>query len=74
MAAHGDDQGVIQEYEETVRALERLIDVGISLSSDTNIIPLTEHIFLEAKKYANADGASLYIRTGDDMLEFGGSV
>ena len=66
MALHDD----LREYEKTVRALEKLIEVGISLSSDTNIIALTEHIFLEAKKYANADGASLYIRTEDDMLEF----
>lgn len=70
MAAQDDNQQAIQEYEKTVHALERLIEIGISLSSDTNIIALTEHIFLEAKKYAHADGASLYIRTADDQLEF----
>ena len=70
MAAPDTHQQAIERYENTVHALEDLIEVGISLSSNTDIVALTEHIFLEAKKYAHADGATLYIRTTDNMLEF----
>lgn len=70
MTAPDTHQQAIERYENTVHALEDLIEVGISLSSDTDIVALTEHIFLEAKKYAHADGATLYIRTTDNMLEF----
>tara|TARA_B100000959_G_scaffold262311_1_gene300611 strand:+ start:532 stop:957 length:426 start_codon:yes stop_codon:yes gene_type:complete len=70
VTANNDEQAGAQKYDETIHALEKLIDVGISLSSDTNSVALTEHIFLEAKKYRYADGASLYICADDNMLEF----
>jgi HD-GYP domain-containing protein (c-di-GMP phosphodiesterase class II) len=51
-------------------SFERLIDIGISLSSETDTNVLMETILLEAKNIGNADGGTLYIRTDDDKLKF----
>jgi len=51
-------------------SFRRLIDIGISLSSEKNPARLMETILLEAKSIGNADAGTLYIRTRDDKLEF----
>lgn len=51
-------------------SFRRLIDIGISLSSEKNPARLMETILLEAKSIGNADAGTLYIRTKDDKLEF----
>lgn len=48
----------------------RLIDIGIALSAEKDIGRLVERILIEAKDIANADGATLYVRTQDDTLRF----
>ncbi|MFT6432633.1 MAG: HD-GYP domain-containing protein (c-di-GMP phosphodiesterase class II) [Candidatus Azotimanducaceae bacterium] len=51
-------------------SFRRLIDIGISLSSEKNPARLMETILLEAKSIGNADAGTLYIRTKEDKLEF----
>jgi len=51
-------------------SFERLIEIGISLSSERDTNRLMETILLEAKDMCNADGGTLYIRTEDDCLKF----
>ena len=60
------------ESKDTISAssLQRLIDIGISLSSERDTNVLMENILLEAKSLANADGGTLYIRTEDNRLRF----
>ncbi len=49
---------------------QRLIEIGIALSSERNHDRLMEQILLEAKDICNADGGTLYLRTEDDRLKF----
>jgi len=56
--------------EVNARSFERLIEIGISLSSERNINRLMETILLEAKGLCNADGGTLYLRTEEDTLKF----
>jgi len=56
--------------ETNARSFERLIEIGISLSSERNINRLMETILLEAKGLCNADGGTLYLRTEEDTLKF----
>ncbi len=51
-------------------SFERLIEIGISLSSERDTNRLMETILLEAKDMCNADGGTLYLRTEDDCLKF----
>ena len=51
-------------------SFRRLIDIGISLSSEKNPAKLMETILLEAKSIGNADAGTLYIRTKENKLEF----
>ncbi len=49
---------------------QRLIEVGIALSSERDHNRLMEQILLEAKDICNADGGTLYLRTSEDGLKF----
>jgi HD-GYP domain-containing protein (c-di-GMP phosphodiesterase class II) len=51
-------------------SFERLIEIGIALSSERDTNRLMETILLEAKDMCNADGGTLYLRTEDDGLKF----
>ena len=51
-------------------SLQRLIDIGISLSAERDTNVLMENILLEAKSLSNADGGTLYIRTDNNRLRF----
>ena len=46
----------------------KLIDVAISLSSETNLNNLLEKIVFELRAFFNADGGSLYLREQDHLL------
>ena len=50
--------------------LRKLIEVGISLSAERDHERLFENILLEAMKFCNADGGTLYLRTENDSLSF----
>lgn len=56
--------------EKRSRDLERLLQVGLALSSEKNRDRLVERILLEAKSLCHADGGTLYLRTEDDQLRF----
>ncbi len=57
-------------HDNTAEGFARLIDIGIALSAERNHDRLMEMILLEAKDMCNADGGTLYLRTGDDHLKF----
>ena len=48
---------------------KKLIDIAISLSSETNLKTLLDKIVFELRTIINADGGSLYLRD-DDTLHF----
>ena len=52
-----------------IERLARLNEIGIALSSEQNIDVLLEKILSSAKEITNADGGTLYTRTGNE-LEF----
>ena len=51
-------------------AYRRLIDLGIALSAERNHARLMELILLEAKAFTNADGGTLYLKSGEEELSF----
>ncbi|MGR3319796.1 MAG: HD-GYP domain-containing protein [Candidatus Anammoxibacter sp.] len=46
--------------------VKRLTDIGIALSSQGQTLKLMEMIVDEARRFANADGGALYIKTPDE--------
>jgi hypothetical protein len=46
--------------------LQKLIDIGISLSKEKNINILLEKILTEAREISNSDGGTLYLVSDDD--------
>ena len=50
--------------------LEELTDIGIALSAQKDHSRLLETILVKAKDLTNADGGTLYSRTGDNRLKF----
>ncbi|MBW1858808.1 MAG: GAF domain-containing protein [Deltaproteobacteria bacterium] len=50
--------------------IEKLNQIGIGLSSETNLEDLLELIVFEAREFTGADGGSLYILDEDETLYF----
>ncbi|NVK19691.1 MAG: GAF domain-containing protein [Methylocystaceae bacterium] len=50
--------------------LERLVTLGIAMAAEREEARLLEMILDGAKRLANADGGSLYLRDGEDKLTF----
>lgn len=50
--------------------IEKLNQIGIALSSETNLEKLLESIVFEARQFTGADGGSLYILDDDETLYF----
>lgn len=50
--------------------LERIIELGIAMSVEQNTDRLLELILKGAKEISHADGGSLYLKEGDEFLEF----
>ena len=46
---------------------EKLVELGIALSSERNHDRLTETILIEAMDFCNADGGTLYLRDGEAL-------
>ena len=68
MAVSSQKRGLEQGDSST--SYQRLIEIGIALSTERNHNRLMERILLEAKELANADGGTLYLRTDTDTLKF----
>ncbi len=49
---------------------QKLIEVGLALSAETNHERLMESILVEAKGMCHADGGTLYLKTEEDDLSF----
>ena len=52
------------------KQIEKLNQIGIALSSETNLEDLLELIVFEARGFTSADGGSLYILDEDETLYF----
>jgi len=55
----------VETIEAVLGRLERLNEIGASLSRERDIVPLLERILLAAKSITNADGGTLYRVTED---------
>ncbi|MFH1067992.1 MAG: GAF domain-containing protein, partial [Candidatus Glassbacteria bacterium] len=69
----------LRQLQETGhRELEKLIEIGISLSSERNIDRLLDKILLEACNVTTADGGSIYIidknEQGERVLHFSNTI
>ena len=56
--------------EETLRKLERIIELGIAMSVETDSDKLVEMILKGAKELSEADGGSLYLKGQGEELDF----
>ena len=61
---------LIHERQRSDKLLDVVIPIGLALSVEKDFDRLLELILLEAKKFCNADGGTLYLRTERDELEF----
>lgn len=59
-----------KEKSHSEKLLNIVIPIGIALSTEKDFSRLLEKILLETKSLCNADGGTLYLRTGQDTLEF----
>jgi HD-GYP domain-containing protein (c-di-GMP phosphodiesterase class II) len=59
----------LEQEREILERLDLLNQIGVALSSETDIVKLMEHILEAARDFANADGGTLY-RLKDDALNF----
>lgn len=61
----------IQSYiDHLEKQVKNLAEIGLSLSKEKDMNVLLENILLEAKRIANADGGTLYMKTDDNRLKF----
>jgi GAF domain-containing protein len=58
------------EAAAALRLSQRLIQVGIALSSETDLRRLLELIVAQARELTCCDGASLFIREGEELRFF----
>ncbi len=57
--------------DDQVNRIKELVKIGMALSAEKNLDRLLEMIVTEARRYTNADGGTLYIRSDDHRrLEF----
>ncbi len=64
----------LERIEKERRQADELIHVvvpaGVALSAEKDFTRLLERILLEAKRFCNADGGTLYLQNESDQLEF----
>lgn len=60
-------QAYVQDLE---KQITKMTEIGLALSKEKDMGVLLEMILLEAKRIANSDGGTLYMRTDDDRLAF----
>ena len=58
-------EGDMLAQERDAARLAKLIEVGIALSAERDHARLMERILVEAQALCDADGGTLYLRTGD---------
>jgi len=67
---HDTLQRITDEKKRADELLELIIPLGVALSAEKDFDRLLEMILLDAKMICNADGGTLYLRTGDNRLRF----
>ncbi len=60
-------QSYVRDLEEQI---SHMTEIGLALSKEKDMNVLLEMILLEAKRIANSDGGTLYMKTNDDRLAF----
>ena len=65
-----NDNGAPTKLTALGRGFQKLIDLGIALSSERNHDRLMERILLEAMDLTNADGGTLYLMEQETSLKF----
>ncbi|MDP6533408.1 MAG: HD domain-containing phosphohydrolase [Candidatus Marinimicrobia bacterium] len=60
-------QSYIHDLEEQI---SHMTEIGLALSKEKDMDVLLEMILLEAKRIANSDGGTLYMKTDDNRLAF----
>jgi hypothetical protein len=58
------------DASDALRLSQRLIQVGIALSSETDLGRLLELIVAQARELTHCDGASLFVREGEELRFF----
>jgi len=58
------------DASDALRLSQRLIQVGIALSSETDLQRLLELIVAQARELTHCDGASLFVREGEELRFF----
>ncbi len=66
----GRSRGKGRDQRQEDLQFQKLIEVGIALSAETNHNRLMERILEEAKAMCHADGGTLYLKGEDDELSF----
>ncbi|MBU0676138.1 MAG: GAF domain-containing protein [Proteobacteria bacterium] len=56
--------------EKQVSRIHELVKIGMALSAEKQLDRLLEMIVSEARRFTNADGGTLYIKSEDNVLEF----
>ena len=59
-----------EELRNHQRRLEKLIDVGVSLTAERSLNAVLEIMLLAAKELTNADGATIYLVEDETRLQF----
>jgi diguanylate cyclase (GGDEF)-like protein len=49
------------------RALEQLVGIGIAVMAEQDVLVLLERIVCEARRFTNAEAATLYVRDGQEL-------
>ena len=52
--------------EEKIEHIENLTEIGIALSAERDLDKLLWAILIQAKKFTNADGGTMYLRSSDE--------
>ena len=64
------EPGNTADSSKRLDGMELLFEIGLALSSERNHDRLLEKILIEAQRYCNADGGTIYLVSEDQHLEF----
>jgi diguanylate cyclase (GGDEF)-like protein len=65
-AAQGADHDAARRARRG-RALEQLVGIGIAVMGEPDVLVLLERIVLEARRFTNAEAATLFVRDGQEL-------
>ncbi|MBI9102151.1 MAG: GAF domain-containing protein [Spirochaetales bacterium] len=59
-----------EELDTAQKKLKKIVDLGIAMAVERDVNHLVELILQGAKEIANADGGSVYLKAGNEFLDF----